>query len=113
MKEQGIVLSMDKITIKTLNPKCVQISNLQHCFTTPNKNLGEEEASDRLTPAAKSLYRTILKKRRHLGFGVFIVIWSMVLKYTNSISMEVRAGINNTIDVTAYIHIQIRHLYSS
>jgi hypothetical protein len=37
MKEQGIVLSMGKITIKTLNPKCVQNSNLQHCFTTPNR----------------------------------------------------------------------------
>jgi hypothetical protein len=27
--------------------------------------------------AAKSLYRSIFKKRRILGFGVFIVIWSM------------------------------------
>ncbi len=31
-----------------------------------------------ITNAAKSLYRQIfLKKSRHLGFGVFIVIWSM------------------------------------
>ncbi len=31
------------------------------------------------TPAAKSLYRSIFKKSRHFGFGVFIDIWSMVL----------------------------------
>jgi hypothetical protein len=29
------------------------------------------------TPAAKSLYWSIFKKIRHLGFGVFIVFWSM------------------------------------
>ncbi len=29
------------------------------------------------TPAVKSLYLSILKKSRHLGFGVFIDIWSM------------------------------------
>jgi len=29
------------------------------------------------TCAAKSLYRSIVKKRRPLGFGVFIAIWSM------------------------------------
>ncbi len=33
-----------------------QIPNLQNCFTTPNKNLGGEEAS---------------------GFSVFKAIWSM------------------------------------
>jgi hypothetical protein len=31
------------------------------------------------TPAAKSLYWTIFKKSRHLGFGVFMDIWSMLL----------------------------------
>jgi hypothetical protein len=44
-----------------------QIPNLQNCFATPKKNLGEERASDRKTPAAKSLYRSIFKKGRHLG----------------------------------------------
>ncbi len=28
-------------------------------------------------PAAKSLYRSIFKKRLPLGYGVFIIIWSM------------------------------------
>ncbi len=32
------------------------IENIQNCSTTPNKNLGGERASDRYTPAAKSLY---------------------------------------------------------
>ncbi len=44
-----------------------QIPILKYCFTTPNKNLGGEGASGRLTPAAKSLYWSILKKSRHLG----------------------------------------------
>jgi hypothetical protein len=44
-----------------------QIPNLQNFFTTPNKNLGGEGASDRQTPVTKSLYRTIFKKSRHLG----------------------------------------------
>jgi hypothetical protein len=52
-----------------------QIPNLQNCFTTLNKNLEGDVASDRLTPYTKSLYRSIFKKRRHLGFGVFIVSW--------------------------------------
>ncbi len=56
----------------------VQILNLQNCFSTPNKNLGGEGASDRQSPAAKSLYRSFLKKRRPLGFGVFIIILSML-----------------------------------
>ncbi len=30
-------------------------------------------------PAAEPLYRLILKKSRHLGFGVFIDIWSIVV----------------------------------
>jgi hypothetical protein len=33
-------------------------------------------ASDRSTPAAKSLYTSIFKKRRPIEFGVFIVFWS-------------------------------------
>jgi hypothetical protein len=47
------------------------------CFATPNKNLGGEGVSDRETPAAKYLYWSIFKKSRHLGFSVFIDIWSM------------------------------------
>ncbi len=41
--------------------------------------IGGEGASDRYSPAAKYLYWTIFKKSRHLGFGVFIDIWSMLL----------------------------------
>jgi hypothetical protein len=37
-----------------------QIPNLQNCITTPNKNLGGEGASDRLTAVAK--YRTFTGK---------------------------------------------------
>ncbi len=36
-----------------------QIQNLQNCYTTPNKNLRGEGATDRKTPASKSLYRLI------------------------------------------------------
>jgi hypothetical protein len=32
--------------------------------------------TDRQTPAAKYLYWSIFKQSRHLGFGVFIDIWS-------------------------------------
>jgi hypothetical protein len=42
------------------------------------KNLGGEGASARYPHAAKSLYRSIFKKSRHLGFGVYKVIWSML-----------------------------------
>ncbi len=38
----------------------------------------------RWTPAAKSLYRSIFKKRRPRGFGVFIVIWSMIWRCTST-----------------------------
>ncbi len=40
--------------------------------------IGREGASDRYSPAAKYLYRSIFKKNRHLRFGVFTDIWSMV-----------------------------------
>jgi hypothetical protein len=40
--------------------------------------VGGEGASDRSTPAAKYFYCSIYKKSRHVGFGVFIHIWSMV-----------------------------------
>jgi hypothetical protein len=33
----------------------------------PNKNLGGQGASDRLTPANMSLYKSVFKKCRHLG----------------------------------------------
>ncbi len=36
-----------------------QIQNIQNIQTTPNENLGGEGASDRYTPAAKPLYRSI------------------------------------------------------
>jgi hypothetical protein len=55
-----------------------QIPYLQNCLTTPNKNLGGEGPQiDKHLHAAKSRYRSIFKKRRPLGFGVSIVIWSM------------------------------------
>ncbi len=53
-----------------------QIPNLQNCFTKPDKNLGVEGVSDRYTPAAMSLYRSIFKKSVHLGLES-LVIWSM------------------------------------
>jgi hypothetical protein len=40
--------------------------------------LSPQGASDRSTPVTRSLYILFFKKRRHLGFGVFIVIWSMI-----------------------------------
>ncbi len=45
-----------------------QIPNLQNFFTTPYKNLGGEINTCR---------RSIFNKRQPVGFGVFIVIWSM------------------------------------
>jgi hypothetical protein len=50
-----------------------QVPNLQNCFTKQNLGGGGPQ-----TPAAKSLYWSIFKKSRHLGFGVFIDIWSML-----------------------------------
>ncbi len=41
-----------------------QIPNLQNCFTTTNNGRG---FSDRQTPAAKALSRSIFKKSRHIG----------------------------------------------
>jgi hypothetical protein len=56
-----------------------QIPNLQNCFTIPNKNQVGEGASDRYSPQTdKYLYWSIFEKSRHLGFGVFIDIWSMI-----------------------------------
>jgi hypothetical protein len=40
---------------------------------------GGSGASDRKTPAAKYLYWSIFKKSQHLGFGVLIDIWSMMV----------------------------------
>ncbi len=42
----------------------------------PKQNLGGRGAR---TPAAKSLYWSIFKKCRHLGFGVLMDIWFMAL----------------------------------
>jgi len=44
-----------------------QIPNIKNCLTAPTNNLGGEGASDRSTPAAKALYRSIFKKYDHLG----------------------------------------------
>ncbi len=59
--------------------QCVfhQIPNLQNDFTTPNKTEGRGPQ----TPAAKSLYWSIFKKSRHLGFGVFIDIWDLLTAF--------------------------------
>jgi hypothetical protein len=53
-----------------------QIPNLQNCFTTPNKNLGGDGASDKHLPPS-TFTSQFFKKSRHLGFGVFIDNWSM------------------------------------
>jgi len=59
-----------------------------HAFSEPTKLLYRPKqkprrggASDRQTPAAKSLFKSIFKKRRPLGFGVFILIWVHGVKY--------------------------------
>jgi hypothetical protein len=57
-----------------------QIPNLQNCFTTPNKKPrsggGLRQINTfRKIPLQVNFFR--IKKRRSLGFGVFIVIWSM------------------------------------
>jgi hypothetical protein len=49
-----------------------QIRNLQHCYTTTPGGLRQINTG-RQVP----LYRSIFKKSGHLGFSVFIVIWSM------------------------------------
>jgi hypothetical protein len=40
-----------------------QVPKLPNCFSTPNKNLGGEGASDRGTPAAKSFYWSIFLRK--------------------------------------------------
>jgi hypothetical protein len=40
--------------LQEFNTMFDKIQNLQNCYTTPNKNLGGEGGSDRLTPTAKS-----------------------------------------------------------
>ncbi len=59
---------MDQKTIKTPNPKC----RLYWCL---------KEFID--SQSASSLYRSIFKKSRQLGFGVFIVIWSLLYLILN------------------------------
>jgi hypothetical protein len=46
-------------------------------FRTYTIALLPQGASDRLTPATRSLHRSIFKKSRPLGLGVFIDIWSI------------------------------------
>jgi len=43
------------------------------------------------TPAAKYLYWSIFKKSRHLGFGVFIDIWSMGGNIFSTLSINCKA----------------------
>ncbi len=94
------VVPRDQITIKTPNTKCriywcliefigwrynqscwyfrplLWVSKGIFIYTVYNRGEG---ASDRKTTAAKPLHRSIFRKRRHLGYGVFIAIWSMVV----------------------------------
>ncbi len=59
----------------------------------PKQNLGGEGASDRYTPAANLpvLYWSIFKKSRHLGFGVFVDIWSMTFgKQTQKVIKKIK-----------------------
>ncbi len=44
-------------------------------------------------PAAKSLYLSIFKKSRHVGFGAFIDIWSMVKRVNPSLKIS-RVGVD-------------------
>jgi hypothetical protein len=64
-----------------------QIQNLQNCFTTPNKNLGGEWPQiDKHLPPSTLLVNFL--KSRHLGFGVFIDIWSMLSALYSHITIE-------------------------
>ncbi len=71
------------------------LAHLTRFRTTPTKSLGGEGATDRWTPAAKSIYRSIFKKLRPLGFDVFIVIWSMVA-YMATYPWVTRFNLTNT-----------------
>ncbi len=44
-----------------------QIPNLQNCFTTPDIKPWGGGGLIQITPAARSLYRSIFKKSRHIG----------------------------------------------
>jgi hypothetical protein len=104
---------MEQISKKTPNPKCRRYwcllefidwsklgpSNLltgpptpkyrgmysyQSLLHTVCNGGGGSRVSDRYTPAAKYHYWPIFKKSRHLGFGIFIDIWSMVMTIKTS-----------------------------
>ncbi len=51
-----------------------QIQNLQNCFTTQRRGGGLRQIN---TCRQVPLLVNIFKKNRHLGFGVFMDIWSM------------------------------------
>jgi hypothetical protein len=63
-----------------------QIPNQQNCFTTQG-DLGQ------INTCRQVLYRSIFKKSRHLGFGVFIGIWSMVFSQHRSLILSKIKGI--------------------
>ncbi len=66
--------------IQELYLHCVfdQIPYLQNWFYTPNKNLGGGLRQINTCRPVPIYYRSIFKKRGHLGFGVFLDIWSML-----------------------------------
>jgi hypothetical protein len=58
---------------------CVELHTVyltRNCFTASNKDLGGEGASDRQTPAARSLYSSIFNKSRIKDLSL-LAIWSM------------------------------------
>jgi hypothetical protein len=57
-------------------------------FRTYNFALPQGAPQTDKTPAARSLYRSILKKSRHLGFGVFMGIWPMVFSQHRSLILS-------------------------
>ncbi len=76
-----------------------QIPNLQNCFITLNKNLGGDRGPQTDKHLQPSTFTSqFFKKSRHLGFGVFIDIWSMMLSlhvlraHTTGISRKQREG---------------------
>jgi hypothetical protein len=54
-----------------------QIPNQLNCFTTPNKNLGRGPQTDKHLPPS-TFTGHFFKKSPHLGFVVFIYIWSLL-----------------------------------
>ncbi len=75
----GYVESIYSSDTLCISPNYEPSTKLLYHPNTPNKT---QEGREPRTPASKSLYWSIFKKSRHLGFGIFIDIWSMGQLFT-------------------------------